>query len=83
MAVRYTETAAGEHPAYVPQDYTVGVRMRFLLNDTLATLKLFAAGRWREAFVGVADVFRAKEALADRDDPKPFRRYLKTTVLGK
>lgn len=83
LAVRYAEAAAGTSADYVPQDYAVGVKMRFVLNDTLAILKLFAARRWREAFAGVADVFRAKEALADRADPKPFLRYLKTTMLRK
>ena len=83
MAVKYAAAAAGEPVDYVPQDYAVGVRMRFVLNDTLATLRLLAAGRVREACGGIADVFRAKEALRDRDDPKPFRAYLKTTVLGK
>ena len=83
MAVKYASAAAGEPAAYTPRDYTVGLRMRFLLNDTLAVLKLLLAGRFREACTGVADVFRAKEALRDRDDPKPFRRYLKTTILGK
>ena len=83
MAVHYAAAAAGAHLDYTPQDYSVGVRMRFLLNDTLAVLKLFAAGRWREAISGIADFLRAREALADRDDPKPFLRYLKTTILGK
>lgn len=83
MAARYAEAAAGDaKPAELP-DYRIGVRMRFLLNDTLAVLKLFLARRWREAFRGVADVFRAREALWDRDDPKPFWRYLKSTILGK
>ncbi len=83
MAVRYAEAASGKaEPAVLP-DYRVGVRMRFLLNDTLAVLKLFLARRWREAFSGLADTFRAREALWDRKDPKPFWRYLKTTILGK
>ena len=83
MAAKYCAAASGSPAAYTPQDYTVGVKMRFLLNDTLAVLKLFLAGRFRETISGVADVFRAKEALTDREDPKPFRRYLKTTILGK
>ena len=83
MAVRYAEAAAGEAAESALPDYRVGVRMRFLLNDTLAVLKLFLARRWREAFAGLADCFRAREALWDRRDPKPFWRYLKTTILGK
>ena len=83
ITVRYAECACGEKKKYEPKDYKCGVRMRFVLNDTLATLKLFASGRFKEGFAGIADCFRAKEALSDKEDRKPFRRYLKATVLGK
>ena len=82
LALVFT-AAAGEAKSAELPDYKVGARMRFLLNDTLAVLKLFLARRWREAAAGLADVFRAREALWDRDDPKPFWRYLKSTILGK
>ncbi|MBO4914336.1 MAG: ATP-grasp domain-containing protein [Oscillospiraceae bacterium] len=83
IALRLAEAASGARVEYVPCDYDVGVRMRFTLNDTLATLSLLAHGRLREGFVGCADAFRAQEALCDRDDPAPMRAYLKATVLKR
>lgn len=35
----------GTQVAYAAQDYRTGVRMRFLLNDTLAALHYLRAGR--------------------------------------
>ncbi|MBE7002847.1 MAG: hypothetical protein E7425_01000 [Ruminococcaceae bacterium] len=83
IALRLAEAAAGEAVEYAPRDYDTGVRMRFLLNDTLATLSLLTHGRLREGFGGVADMLRAREAFRDRDDPAPMRAYLKATVLKK
>ena len=83
IALRYAEAAAGEAVAYRPCDYQTGVRMRFVLNDMLATLSLLGHGRLREAGAGVVDVFRAREALSDRDDPAPMRAYLKATILKR
>ena len=80
IALRYAAAASGEAVAYVPNDYRNGVRMRFLLNDTLATLSLLRHGRLGEAAAGVADIFRAREALSDRADPAPMRAYLKTAL---
>ena len=80
FAVRYAQAARGECPPYRPEDYRAGVRMRFLLNDTLAALSLWKQGRIKEGFRGLLDMFRAKEALRARDDPKPFRRYLRQTL---
>ncbi|MBQ9459622.1 MAG: ATP-grasp domain-containing protein [Oscillospiraceae bacterium] len=83
IALRYAQAAAGERVDYVPCDYDVGVRMRFALNDTLAAFSLFAHGRLREAAAGVADLFRAREALSDRDDPAPMRAYLKAAIMKR
>ena len=83
LALRYAEAAAGERVVYQPSDYDTGVRMRFLLNDTLAMLSLVKHGRLREAGAGITDLFSAREALSDRDDPKPMRAYLKTTLLKR
>ena len=83
ITLRYAEAAAGESVIYHPQNYQTGVRMRFLLNDTLATLSLLRHGRLREAGAGFADMLRAREALSDRDDPAPMRAYLKATVLKR
>ncbi len=83
LALRYAAAAAGETAEYRPRDYETGVRMRFALNDTLATLSLLRHGRLREALGGAADLLRAREALSDRDDPAPMRAYLKATVLKR
>ncbi len=83
LALRYAEEASGETISYEPRDYNTGVRMRFLLNDTLAVFSLL--GRWKikRAFSGIADIFRAREAFSDRDDPVPRRAYLKSTILRR
>ena len=83
FAVRYVQAALGEAPQYDPHDCTVGVRMRFLINDAAATLQYLLHGKLRAAFGGIADVFRAKEALRSRDDAAPFRRYMRNTLLRK
>ena len=83
IALRYAEAAAGKAAAYQPHDYKTGVRMRFVLNDTLATLSLLGHGRLREAGAGVLDMFRAREALTDKDDPAPMKAYLKATILKR
>lgn len=79
---KYAMASAGDIPAYEPCDYRPGVRMRFLINDTAAMAALLKCGRLRAFFGGVADVFRAREALSSRDDPKPMRRYLRNFLPG-
>ena len=83
MTVRYARAAAGETLEYLPQDYRVGARMRFLLNDTAAILACFRAGRAGEGFAGLADAFRAKEALRCPGDNAVFRKYLKNNLLRR
>lgn len=79
----YARAAAGEAVPYVPCDYKTGVRMRFLLNDTVATLNCLRHGRAGMFFRGVADMFTAREALSCRDDPAPMRRYLRQYLLRR
>ena len=83
FAVRYARAAAGERLDYVPQDYKIGVRMRFTLNDGAAMADYLRHGKPGPFFQGMADWLRAKEALADRDDPAPFQRYLRNTLLRR
>lgn len=83
FAVRYAQAAAGERLDYVPQDYETGVRMRFTLNDGAAMLDYLRHGRPGPFFQGVADWFRAEEALGAKDDPAPLRRYLRNTLLRR
>lgn len=83
FAWRYAQAAAGETLAYDPHDYRTGVRMRFLLNDGAAMLDYLRRGRPGKFFQGVADLFRAKEALSSRDDPAPMRKYLRNTLFRR
>lgn len=83
FVTRYARAAAGERLDYEPQDYRTGVRMRFTLNDGAAMLDYLRHGRPGPFFQGMADWFRAGEALAARDDPAPFRRYLRNMLLGR
>lgn len=83
FAVQYARAAAGEPVEYHPCDYRTGVRMRFLLNDTVATLQYLRHGRLREFAGGVKDAFTAKEALSSREDPAPMRRYLRHYLTGR
>ena len=83
FACRYALAAAGERLDYVPGDYRAGVRMRFTLNDGAAMLDYLRRGRPGPFFQGMADWFRAEEALSARDDPAPFRRYLRNALLRR
>ena len=83
FALSYVRAAAGETVEYSPCDYRVGVRMRFLLNDILAVFAYLRHGKFRAFGEGIADVFRAKEALSDKEDPAPIRRYLRQNLFGK
>lgn len=81
FAENYVRAACGQ-TLPLDDDYRRGVRMRFFLNDTLATLSCLRHGKLRAALGGVADVFRAKEALFRFTDQKPFWRYLWLTLRG-
>lgn len=83
FACRYAQAAAGDVQAYAPRDYRVGARMRFTLNDGAAMLDYLRHGNPMPVFGGIADWFRAEEALAARDDPAPLRRYLRNTLLRR
>lgn len=83
FACRYARAAAGERLDYEPGDYRAGVRMRFTLNDGAAMLDYLRHGRPGPFFQGMADWFRGSEALGARDDPAPFRRYLRNTLLKR
>lgn len=83
IACRYVRAAAGEVLTYTPRDYRTGVRMRFLLNDTAAMLSCLRHGKIGKFLSGVADVFRAREALSASDDPAPLRRYLRQYLLRR
>ena len=83
FVLRYAQAAGGRRLDYAPQDYKTGVRMRFTLNDGAAMLDYLRHGRPGPFFQGMGDWFRAREALSARDDPAPFRRYLRNTLLKR
>ena len=83
IVLRYARAAAGEKLAFEPCDYHTGKRMRFTLNDALATLSLLRHGQFRRGFAGVADLFRVQEALGDPKDPAPLLAYFKSVLLRK
>lgn len=83
FALDYVRAACGETFTEPDCAYRRGKRMRFLLNDTLATLSYLRRGKIKTALGGVIDIFRAKEALFRFTDQKPFWRYLFQTLRGK
>ena len=83
FAENYVRAASGEAFAAPDCVYRRGKRMRFLLNDTLATLSYLRHGQVKIALGGILDIFRAKEALFRFTDQKPFWRYLFLTLRGK
>lgn len=80
---KYALAAAGEAVQYSPCDYKTGLRMRFLLNDTVAIFQYLRHGYWKKFTEGVGDFFSAKEALSSSDDPAPMRKYLKQYLPGR
>ena len=83
LVAHYARAAAGERVAYAAQDYRTGVRMRFLLNDTLAALHYLRAGRIGVFLRSIADLFTAKEALRCRGDNRVFWVYLKNSLFAR
>lgn len=83
MAALYARAAQGEDVSYTPQDYRAGVKMRFLLNDTVAALSLLKAGRIKEGLRGFADFFTAREALHEKGDDRVLRAYLKKSITER
>lgn len=83
FAAHYARAAAGERVTYAAQDYRPGVRMRFLLNDTLAALHYLRAGRIGVFLRSIADLFTAKEALRCRGDNRVFWVYLKNSLFAR
>lgn len=83
FAENYVRAAMGETFEKPDDTYKRGVRMRFLLNDTLAVFSCLRHGKFKKAMAGIADVFRAREALFRFRDQRPFWRYLRLTLRGK
>lgn len=78
IAVRYARAAARERLSYEAESYRAGERVRFFWNDLAASCDLLCHGKWSGGLAGLGDVFRCREAMADREDPKPYHRYLRS-----
>ncbi len=78
----YVRASLGEDVVRNGPSYPCGVRMRYCLNDAAAVLGYLRRGHFLRAAGGIADLFRAKEAIWCRDDPRPFWRYLKNRMGG-
>lgn len=78
---KYALAAAGERVEYVPQDYRVGAKMRFCVNDLAAVADCFRHGDWKKGLSGVLDFFRCPEALYDKNDKTAYRKYLLSYFL--
>ncbi len=76
----YARVALGECVTYTPQDFRVGVKMRYLFNDGMAVLDYLRHGKVGLALSGVADFFRTREALNQPDDKAAYRAYLRDTL---
>ena len=83
FVAQYARAASGEAVPYTPKDYTIGVRMRFFLNDTVAILHYLKSGQVGAALRGIGDCFTAKEALHSRGDNRVFRTYLKQSLFQR
>ena len=83
IAALYAKAAAREDVEYTARDYTEGVRMRFVLNDTAAVLDYLRHGKLKKALGVLPDLVRAKEALGARDDRAPLRAYLKRSLMRR
>lgn len=80
FAENYVRAAKGEHFDQPDSSYRRDTRMRFFLNDTLACLSCLRHGRIGAFFGGLADIFRAREAIFRFTDQKPFWHYLLQTL---
>lgn len=83
FTAHYARAARGETVDYAPQDYASGVKMRFLFNDGAATLQYLRRGQIRQAWSGICDLFRTREALYRKDDRRASWSYLRNSLLRK
>lgn len=64
---------------YDPPIYKCGVRMNFIVNDSLSAVKYLISGHVCKFFEAIGDIFNpfVKEALFSFKDPLPFFTYIK------
>lgn len=75
----YVKLAQGETVSHTLDNYKIGKRMNFLLSDMAACASLGRHGQIKKAVRGVGDIIlgRAVDGIYDKNDPKPFWRYLR------
>ncbi len=73
----WVKCASGEK--YDEPEYKIGIKMYFIVNDTIAAFKYLLSGKIGNFFGFLADLFnpKVKEALFFSKDPKPFLQYIK------
>lgn len=79
----YVNISCGKKVKYIPGNFDKNVRIHFILNDILSILGYLKKGRIKKVFVGIKDIFMAKEALYDKHDKKPFFKYIKNSLMGR
>lgn len=59
-------------------EYKLGVKMNFIVNDTVAALKYLVSGKPGKCFCAFGDILNpfVKEAIFSFKDPKPFFKYI-------
>lgn len=80
---RYAQISQGENLHYVSKDYDEGIKIRFARKDAAAVGDLIRHRKLKNAFRGILDVFRVKEAMKDPVDIKAYRKYLKSNWFQK
>ena len=77
FVLNWVKCAAGE--PCDPPVYKCGMRMNFIVNDTVSAVKYLVSGRPGKFFEAVGDIFNpsVKEAIFSIKDPLPFFTYIK------
>ncbi len=70
-------------PPYTPEDYQVGVKMRYLFHDGAATLPSPGRGGLAAGPGWGGDLSAPPEALYRKDDKGGYRAYLRNSLKGR
>ena len=83
FALKYVEASLGMNTEYNKNGFTPNTKMVFRLNNFAATFSYIKKLKFIKAFSGILDNINSKEALKDKNDPEPYKKYLKNQLLGK
>ncbi len=75
----YAKLSASQSIDHPLDNYDLGARMNFTLNDAVAVLDLIKRGKLKAAKEGIIDIFtgRAADGMKNKADPRPYRYYLR------